>query len=719
MKRTQIILFTLLFLAISSAAQAQLTYSTNNGTITITGYFGSGGPVTIPNGDSIFDRNAGSPFIYYIDGRTGWGPAYDGIPTAPSQQCGGAKTTFNYTITTESLPFAGGLVSGTGTFASGRSQTVTAKANSGYMFSNWTENGRVVSSSASYTFTLNGNQNLVANFVKGDPKLTITSPKSGQSVSNALLLVTGTVTDKLAVDGVFYQLNGSDWAPAMPSNSWSNWTASVNLSKQRPRARNGANTISAYVQDAGGCFSTNTVVFTYIPSATLTVYTNGLGGITPVDNRKLLAIGTNYTLTASPGKNWIFSNWVASGSADFISNNAVLTFKMQSNLTLTANFVTNPFIALQGSYNGLFYQTNSGIPVTEQSSGFATITIASGSKGTYSAVLKVDGGSYPFCGALDLNGNCITNITRKGKSSLALTLHMDLNLNSPADYMTGSVEASDWAGSSALIADLAYFNGTSLKASNYAGKYTLALPGTDTPATSPGGYSVAEITNSLAGSAVLTGTLADNTTISAVSTPISKEGFVPIYYSYTPGTNVIFGWLKFTNIPPQTVPGDQAWIELDQGAGGRPGEGKQTVMGDLTWFKLPTKSKGLYSGGFTNQTNIIGSAYAPLTTNILVNNATLTIVDPGQGISLVYSNVSIISNKLSYATPPTNQLTAAVTSITGAISLTFRPTGAKACITAQGVLLQNSPADPSLCGAGWFAGTNQTGYFQMNLTRQP
>ena len=68
------------------------------------------------------------------------------------------------TITLSASPAAGGTVSGGGTFASGSSRTVTATANSGYTFANWTENGSLVSSSASYAFTLNSNRSLVANF---------------------------------------------------------------------------------------------------------------------------------------------------------------------------------------------------------------------------------------------------------------------------------------------------------------------------------------------------------------------------------------------------------------------------------------------------------------------------------------------------------------------------------------------------------------------------
>jgi hypothetical protein len=86
----------------------------------------------------------------------------------------------SYAITTSSFPNNGGTTSGGGTFPAGTSHTVTATPSSGYSFANWTENGSVVSTSASYTFTLNSNRNLVANFTSPCPA-TIT-----QSTSQAL-----------------------------------------------------------------------------------------------------------------------------------------------------------------------------------------------------------------------------------------------------------------------------------------------------------------------------------------------------------------------------------------------------------------------------------------------------------------------------------------------------------------------------------------------------
>ncbi|MEI7980794.1 MAG: hypothetical protein WCI71_04015, partial [Bacteroidota bacterium] len=60
----------------------------------------------------------------------------------------------NYTISTSSNPAAGGTTSGGGTFQNGQSCTVTANANNGYTFINWTENGTQVSITASYPFTV-------------------------------------------------------------------------------------------------------------------------------------------------------------------------------------------------------------------------------------------------------------------------------------------------------------------------------------------------------------------------------------------------------------------------------------------------------------------------------------------------------------------------------------------------------------------------------------
>lgn len=74
-----------------------------------------------------------------------------------------------YYVTVLPSSVSGGTVTGGGTYQQGQSCTVSATANSGYSFTNWTENGNVVSTNASYTFTVTGNRTLVAKFTLDQP----------------------------------------------------------------------------------------------------------------------------------------------------------------------------------------------------------------------------------------------------------------------------------------------------------------------------------------------------------------------------------------------------------------------------------------------------------------------------------------------------------------------------------------------------------------------
>ena len=70
------------------------------------------------------------------------------------------------TISATAEPEEGGTVIGAGTYEIGTTCTLTATANDGYSFVNWTENDEVVSVENSYSFTVTGDRDLVANFVE-------------------------------------------------------------------------------------------------------------------------------------------------------------------------------------------------------------------------------------------------------------------------------------------------------------------------------------------------------------------------------------------------------------------------------------------------------------------------------------------------------------------------------------------------------------------------
>lgn len=69
-----------------------------------------------------------------------------------------------YSVAVSASPAAGGSVSGGGAYSHGVSVTVSATANAGYTFVNWTEGSSEVSTSAAYTFSATGNRTLVAIF---------------------------------------------------------------------------------------------------------------------------------------------------------------------------------------------------------------------------------------------------------------------------------------------------------------------------------------------------------------------------------------------------------------------------------------------------------------------------------------------------------------------------------------------------------------------------
>ncbi|HEY0177349.1 MAG TPA: Ig-like domain-containing protein, partial [Pedobacter sp.] len=89
--------------------------------------------------------------------------ATDTFHTATATDYTWSFTTIPY-VTLSSAPAAGGTTVGAGKFAQGALATVAAKPNTGYTFVSWTENGKVVSTSSSYPFTMAGNRTLVANF---------------------------------------------------------------------------------------------------------------------------------------------------------------------------------------------------------------------------------------------------------------------------------------------------------------------------------------------------------------------------------------------------------------------------------------------------------------------------------------------------------------------------------------------------------------------------
>jgi hypothetical protein len=623
----------------------------------------------------------------------------------------------NYTVAAQANPANAGTITGGGTFAAGSSVSVTAVANSGYTFSNWTENGVLQSTFPNYSFTLATNRNLVANFTVNPITYTVAAqanPPSAGSVTGGGTFVTGSsVTVTATANSGYTFTNWTQNVVVMSTSPNYNFTLVTNvnlvanftantvtytvtpsagtngsINPSTPQSVTTGSSVSftatpatnyqvfqwlvngVVAQSGGAAFTlqnvttNNSVVVTFGAAPTNFITTNvilavsGKGTLSPKLNT--YELGRKYTVTALPGIGMVFSNWVSNGVV--VSAAARYTFIAESNLLLQANFITNPFVSIDGSYSGLFYDTNG--PAEESSGAFFTTVTSSG---FYSARAVLGALTYSFSGELPLTGAVSKSIPRPGLSPLAVQFQVDL----ASGPITGTISDGAWTAN--LEADHAIYS--EKNKAPQAGKYTLLIPGNINGSTPPGGNGYATLTVSTLGTVSLTGTLGDGTLVTSSGTVGSQDQW-PLYISLYGGKGSILGWLSFNNY------GDMG--------------------GQIAWFKQPQKTAKIYPGGFTYGTEAIGSVYK--------YTAGFPVLGYAYGeLSLINGDLEQdISEELTLwpqitaANPNTCRLT--VNSLNGMFTGSVLNPGTDKMIPFNGVILQNQNF-----GAGLFLGTNQSG----------
>jgi len=101
---------------------------------------------------------------YIYDSSTGVIVIYGANVTGEIEIIADAIELFDVTVSANNPEY--GSVSGTAEVRDGDSITISATPNDGYKFVRWIENGIEVSTDADYTFTVNADRNLVAEFEK-------------------------------------------------------------------------------------------------------------------------------------------------------------------------------------------------------------------------------------------------------------------------------------------------------------------------------------------------------------------------------------------------------------------------------------------------------------------------------------------------------------------------------------------------------------------------
>lgn len=516
-------------------------------------------------------------------------------------------------------------------------------------------------------------------FTQTAPTVTIKSPASNAKLTNSTVTVEGTASDKVAVGQVQVQLINANGTNAFQNATGSNsWTATVTGLTPGP------NTINAIAYDTSGNASktaSRTVTFIVVSPLTLTI--TGSGTVSPDVTNKLLDVGANYSITAKPGTGEVFSNWTDVDGAQ-IATTAALTFTMQSNLVLQANFVPNPFTPLVGDYQGLFFDDTTNGP-EQASSGFFNVTLSS--SGSYSAKVIVAGVNYSLSGQFSAGGVASNNIVRKGGLP-PVSVQMQLGLDGSG--ISGTLSDGVWVGQ--LNADK-----VATSAGAEAGKYTLIIPGQGTepeptnPAGGPvgiidpnqpgvGGDSYGTLTVSSTGIISFSGALADSTKVTQKAN-LTSNGQWAFYVPLYSGSGSIFGWLTFNDLPDSDI------------------------TGTVYWFKPAQPAAKFYSGGITNITDAIGSIY------LFTNGVPLLNLPGGDGVfSFSYENDSVppgFGDQISLSTAnkitSTNALTATITTSSGLFKVTTTDPNTGKTVTANGVVLQKQNS-----GLGFFSQTNQT-----------
>jgi len=236
----------------------------------------------------------------------------------------------------------------------GKVYTLTAAPGAGFGFRDWT--GDVTpSTNKVLTFTMITNMTVTANFRDAQiPVVAITAPTALLRVSNEIYTVKGTASDNGVMTGVYCRVNSGTWTNAATTNGWKNWSVPVTLIA-------GSNFIQACSADSGGNVSIfANVSCTYIVTTAMAVQKTGNGTVAPDYNGQTLEIGKSYTMTATPSAGSVFVDWTYGVDGDVATNKSAITFAMQSNLVLTANFSSLQDLSEEGlSALSAFIDTNS------------------------------------------------------------------------------------------------------------------------------------------------------------------------------------------------------------------------------------------------------------------------------------------------------------------------------------------------------------------------
>jgi hypothetical protein len=231
----------------------------------------------------------------------------------------GAASLTNHTIAASGDPANSGVISGAGSYVAGSSVALTATANAGYFFANWTENAAVVSTSPTFTFLAGADRTLVANFIQAG---------TGKIISTGSTPTAGGTTTG---DGEYpLGANATVTATANPGYKFSKWLV------------NGVTVSSARIYSFT-VTDDRTLVAKFKPVYYLTIAADPQDGGDP-EGDPFYEMGELAKLKSKPTPGWSLVSWTQNGVV--VSTDENFNFNISGNRDLVANYALGSRIDL-------------------------------------------------------------------------------------------------------------------------------------------------------------------------------------------------------------------------------------------------------------------------------------------------------------------------------------------------------------------------------------
>ena len=329
-----------------------------------------------------------------------------------------ALSTEPVNITVSANPSQAATVSGGGEYTFGQTCTVTATPNNGYTFTGWTENGNVVSSDLSFSFTAVSDRNLVANFIQ------------------AVEIGQGTSTHNY-----------------LPSYSYYNYSMTEQIYTASEIGT--AGTINSIAFYNAGAERTRTYDF-YLKSTTKSSFSSKTDWVTVSASDKVFS--GSVTMAANA---WTFVNFTTPFEYDGTSN---LVLVADDN---TGSYTSTPHMACQvynanGNQSIYAYNDNTNFnplsPPTSSSSNNDVLSV----KNHILLGIEISGPepcldatefSALACESYDWNGETYTvsgdyeqTFTNANGCDSVVTLHLTVNSPDATEFSASACESYDWNG---------------------------------------------------------------------------------------------------------------------------------------------------------------------------------------------------------------------------------------------------------------------------------